>query len=107
MVSGTERGTVRGLQRPPITAPDPATVAASRLTAFMAFCARETGLEFPDHQALDRFSVAEHSRFWGLFLAWSGLIVEGSAEPVCTSDDPERAAFFPGLRLNYVENLLG
>ena len=45
-------------------------------------------------------------RFWVLFLDWSGLVHEGSPEPVRTSDECERATFFPGLALSYVQNLL-
>ena len=48
----------------------------------------------------------EFRRFWLLFLGWSNLLHEGSVNPVCAGDDCERAAFFPGVQLSYVENLL-
>jgi acetoacetyl-CoA synthetase len=72
----------------------------------MRFCEARTGLQFADHAAFHGFSVTEYRRFWLLFLEWSGLLYEGSPEPVCTDDACERATFFPGVRLNYVENLL-
>jgi len=76
------------------------------MTAFTRFCEEHTGERFSDYNALQRFSVAQRRRFWGLLLRWSGLIVEGTAEPVCAGDQVETAVFFPRLRLNYAENLL-
>jgi acetoacetyl-CoA synthetase len=81
-------------------------MAESQLTAFMRFCEANTGSRFHDHAAFHEFSVAEYRQFWLLFLRWSGMLHEGSPEPVCTDDLCERASFFPELRLNYAENLL-
>ena len=50
--------------------------------------------------------MRHYRRFWQLFLTWSNLAIDGSLDLVCTSDDIEHAAFFPRVRLNYVENLL-
>jgi acetoacetyl-CoA synthetase len=72
----------------------------------MRFCEAETGERFSDPAAFHDFSVRDHRRFWLLFLDWSGILREGSHEPVCTDEDCERAEFFPELRLSYVENLL-
>ncbi|MGY2078770.1 acetoacetate--CoA ligase [Modestobacter sp. SYSU DS0657] len=55
---------------------------------------------------LHRSTVGRYRDFWRLFLDWSELTWEGSAEVVCTDDDVEHARFFPDLRLNYAENLL-
>jgi acetoacetyl-CoA synthetase len=79
---------------------------ASQLSRFVRFCEEQTDRKFADHAAFHDFSIRDGRRFWGLLLSWSGLLVEGSDEPVCTSDELEQAAFFPGLRLNYAENLL-
>jgi acetoacetyl-CoA synthetase len=86
--------------------PDPARVAGSQLTAFMRFCEATTGESFPDPAAFHDFSVRDARAFWSLFAEWSELLREGESEPVCTHDDCEQAAFFPGLRLSYAENLL-
>src|SRR4051812_47571275 len=72
----------------------------------MRFCERATGRRFPDQAAFHEFSVEDQRAFWRLLLDWSQLAVEGSPEPVCTSDVCEHAAFFPELRLSYAENLL-
>ncbi|MDX6672856.1 MAG: acetoacetyl-CoA synthetase, partial [Solirubrobacteraceae bacterium] len=81
-------------------------MAESQLTSFMRFCEASTGIRFAEQAAFHQFSIAEYRRFWHLFLRWSGMVHEGSPEPVCTDDLCERASFFPELRLNYVENLL-
>ena len=90
----------------PVFEPAPERAAASQLAAFIAHCERATGRRFTDWPAFHAFSVAEYRTFWRLFLEWSGAGVEGTEEPVCTSDAVEDARFFPGLRLNYAENLL-
>lgn len=92
--------------RAPLHTPSAATLAGSQMTAFHRFCEGETGRHFPDHASLHQFSVDELRRFWALFLEWSELLHEGSPDPVCTDDACEAAAFFPDLRLGYVENLL-
>jgi len=76
------------------------------MAAFRAYCERECGLPLGDWPALHRFSVEDPSRFWRLFLTWSGVRTEGSREPVCTSSDVESARFFPEMRLSYTEALL-
>jgi acetoacetyl-CoA synthetase len=85
----------------------PESIARSQLTHFARFCAAETGEALADWPALYQFSVTHFRRFWALFVRWSGALVDGEAEPVCVGDRCEEARFFPGLRLNYVENLLG
>ena len=91
----------------PIFTPDPEVVERSQMTAFARYCEQSTGRSFSDHAAFHAFSVENFRSFWQLFLAWSEVPCEGSAEPVCEGDDCETARFFPNLRLNYAEVLLG
>jgi acetoacetyl-CoA synthetase len=86
--------------------PSPEAVAASQLTDFRRHCEAATGQRFADHAAFHAFSTREFRTFWRLFVAWSGVAVEGSVEPVCVGDACETAVFFPALRVSYVENLL-
>lgn len=90
----------------PIHVPTPGTLAGSQMTAFVRFCEAETGRRFADHASFHRFTVDELRRFWGLFFRWSGLLHEGSTDPVCAGDLCETASFFPNVRLGYVENVL-
>jgi acetoacetyl-CoA synthetase len=83
-----------------------ARAGGTQLAAFRRLCEATTGRDLGAAAALHDFSTSEYRRFWRLFLDWSELVWDGSAEVVCTSDDVERAAFFPGVRLSYAENLL-
>jgi acetoacetyl-CoA synthetase len=78
----------------------------SQLSIFVRYAEAQTGQRFVDWESFHRFSVREFRTFWRLFLTWSGLLCEGRNEPVCDSDDCERAHFFPEVKLSYVENLL-
>jgi acetoacetyl-CoA synthetase len=89
-----------------IFVPETGAVERSQLTAFTAFCERETGRRFPDYSSFHAFSVSDFRTFWALFHRWSGIIAEGEPEPVCTGDECETAAYFPKLRLSFAENLL-
>ena len=77
----------------PVHVPSTSVIAKSRMTAFIRFCEERTGLALEDPQAFHRFSVTELSRFWSLFLAWSGVLHEGSSAVVvthCVVQDPGR-----------------
>ncbi len=89
-----------------VWSPSPEAVAASQLTAFMRRCEEATGERFADYAAFHAFSVRELRTFWRLFVAWSGMAVEGPMDFVCEGASCETAVFFRDLRLSYVENLL-
>jgi acetoacetyl-CoA synthetase len=84
----------------------PRRAARSQLSDFVQFCEDATGRTFANQAAFHDFSVEDPRAFWRLLLDWSRLAVEGSPEPVCTSDVCEHATFFPELRLSYAESLL-
>jgi acetoacetyl-CoA synthetase len=90
----------------PIFSPSDEAVAKAQLTDFASFCRRSTQRDVSTAEAMHAFSVSDARAFWSLFLEWSELATEGSAEPVRVGDEVETAQFFPELRLNYVENLL-
>ncbi len=81
-------------------------IANTQMSAFVRHCENATGQRFPDAPSFHSFSTREYRRFWSLFLAWSGIEVSGSPEPVCTDDACRTATFFPSLTLSYVANLL-
>jgi acetoacetyl-CoA synthetase len=78
----------------------------SQLEAFTKLCAERAGRSFEKPQDFHSFSVEESRQFWSLFLRWAEPLCAGDPQPVCTDDRCEQAAFFPGLSLNYAENLL-
>jgi acetoacetyl-CoA synthetase len=86
--------------------PDADTIARSQLRRFIDYCERHAGRSFSDYWEFEDFAAVQFRIFWALFLQWSGILCEGNPEPVCVGDQTETARFFPGLRLNYAENLL-
>jgi len=93
-------------QWPADSAGDAWTRRTTQLADFRRRCALLTDRDLRSAHALHRWSVENHRDFWRTLLDWSDLAWEGSADVVCTSDDVERATFFPDVRLNYAENLL-
>ncbi|MGY1709236.1 acetoacetate--CoA ligase [Geodermatophilus sp. SYSU D00758] len=83
-----------------------ARTAAPQVAGFRARAETVAGRPLPTPGALHAWSVASPRDFWRTFLDWSGLVWEGSADPVLTDGDVRTARFFPGVRLNYAENAL-
>ena len=84
----------------------PAISEKSQLSAFVKLWETRAGRTFESPQEVHAFSVERFREFWDLFLEWADPLRSGEAEPVCTDDSCETAAFFPNLRLSYAENLL-
>src|SRR5438477_5641050 len=73
----------------PLFSPSRGAVAKAQLTGFASFVARSIGRELESAQALHAFSVDDARAFWALFLQWSQLATDGSAEPVRVGDEVE------------------
>lgn len=90
----------------PIWQPTPLRIADANLTRYLAH-RTQIDPSIGDYAALWQWSVDDPEAFWLDWLAYSGVIHEGSLQPVLV--DRERmpgARWFPALRLNYAENLL-
>ncbi|RZF24912.1 acetoacetate--CoA ligase [Paraburkholderia sp. UYCP14C] len=95
------------LERTPIFTNTPESAATSQMTAFTAALQAHTGQIFDNYEKLHDFSVRAYRTFWQTFVRWShGFDWSGDLEPVCVGDDCEHAQFFPGVELNYADNLL-
>lgn len=81
-------------------------MANTQLSVFLRFCEQRCHGRFEAYADFERWAIQHAAEFWTLLLQWSGLSYEGSATPAITDPHPERAHFFPNLRLGYVENLL-
>jgi acetoacetyl-CoA synthetase len=91
----------------PIWTPPPERAAASRMAAFATAAARVAGHDFPDYEALHRWSVLDPVACWELL--WSFLELRASVPYTRVLEHPERmpgAVWFPGARLNFAEHLL-
>jgi acetoacetyl-CoA synthetase len=85
--------------------PDPARVAASRLSAFARSLGREVA-DVPSYESLWEYSVNDLDGFWAR--VWDFFEVEGVREPGAPSvrwSDAEHAEWFPGATCNYAANV--
>ena len=91
----------------PIWTPSPARAGNSRMAAFMAQAASETGHALDDYATLHRWSVEEPERFWPLVWRFCGIRASRPWDAVLEKADAMPGArWFPGARLNFAENLL-
>lgn len=91
----------------PLWQPEEATIAHSKLTNFMAYCATRFHASFGDYDQFYTWSIAEPEAFWeGV---WDYCEVHGDKGKgpflVDTTMMPG-AKFFPNARLNFAENML-
>ena len=91
----------------PFLRPEPETALSSAMTAFRRYCSGREGPTLADYPALYEWSVRDWRAFWACLLEWSALRWSGSSDVVCEGNDVETAQFFPNVRVNYVENLIG
>ena len=85
-----------------------ARIREPQLAEFRALCvARNAGRDLSAPEDLHAFSVEQAEVFWRLLLEWADLPWSGSAETVLAGADVESARFFPDVRLNHAEVLLG
>ncbi len=87
--------------------PSPERVAAARITAFAAGLAREAGRTFADYGQLHAWTVDNPAAFWRQVWEFCGVVGDGPGDVVL--EDPQAmlgARWFPGVRLNYAENML-
>ena len=79
---------------------------SSQMFRFMRDASAATGRELADYDGLHRWSVEHYGDFWRFLLNWSGIVYEGDPEPAVVHPSMPGATFFPGVRLNFAENLL-
>jgi acetoacetyl-CoA synthetase len=82
-------------------------MARTRLAAFTTQVNRRHGLGLADYADLHAWSIAHPAAFWNEVREHAGLVSEGESDPVVQDlDQMPGARWFPGMRLNYAENLL-
>jgi acetoacetyl-CoA synthetase len=92
----------------PVWQPDKTRSENSNMARFVRFVREHTGN--PDIQRyapLWEFSVRQPERFWALVWEFCGVRASGEFEPVLVDGDRMPGAqWYPGVRLNFAENLL-
>jgi len=59
-----------------------------------------------DFDTLFSWSIREYQQFWSDWLQYSGVVFEGTSQPVLEQPKMPGAKFFPSVKLNFAENLL-
>ncbi|MGF6884187.1 acetoacetyl-CoA synthetase [Nocardia sp. GAS34] len=83
--------------------PSDQDIAGARITDFARFVTGRTGLDFPDYHALWQWSVEDLPGFWGAL--WEYFELGPAPEQVLTDTRMPGARWFPGTRLNYVDQI--
>lgn len=76
------------------------------MAAYIDWLAARHALRFDDYASLHRWSVTELEAFWRSIRDYFDLVDEGNPEPVLGEQRMPGAVWFPGLSLNYVEQVL-
>ncbi|MFY7828741.1 MAG: acetoacetate--CoA ligase [Flectobacillus sp.] len=84
--------------------PSEQQIAQSNLTAFMDYLRNEYSLDFNNYQELWQWSVSDISKFWDIFLKYSGIHYSGEYQAVLAGRMPQ-AKWFEGIKLNYAEHV--
>ncbi|MEU4344802.1 acetoacetate--CoA ligase [Nocardia sp. NPDC023852] len=79
-------------------------IAEARITDFAAFVAKRTGVRAPDYAALWQWSVADPAGFWRAL--WDYFELGEVAGEVLANAEMPGAQWFPGTRLNYVDQVI-
>jgi acetoacetyl-CoA synthetase len=91
----------------PLWTPDPDRSARTTLSAFSSWLSARAGRPLGDFGALHRFSTGNSAEFWSALWDFTEISGDKGQPPwLVDGDRMPGAAFFPGARLNFAENLL-
>ena len=90
----------------PLWVPDEARRSQALITAFQAWLAHEHSLKFDHYEALWRWSVDDAEGFWSAILKFFDLRFDTPPQRMLERPHMPGASWFPGARLNLVEQML-
>jgi acetoacetyl-CoA synthetase len=79
-------------------------IAGARVTDFARFVHRRTGAPVPDYRSLWEWSVDDPAAFWGAL--WEYFELGDAPERVLGNAEMPGAKWFPGVRVNYVDQIV-
>ena len=88
-----------------VWAPTPQVCAASSLTQFMFWARDRCGFEGTTYQELWRWSTGDVGRFWLSFFEFESILTDDLPTPPIIYTSVDDARWFPGVRLNYTEQV--
>ena len=84
--------------------PTEADVAGARVTDFARFVRQRTGREHGDYQSLWQWSTDDLDEFWAAL--WDYFELGDRPDKVLASAEMPAAQWFPGVQLNYVDEVI-
>ena len=90
----------------PIWTPSAQRIRAARITAFLGWLARTRGLTFADYESLWQWSVNDLEAFWSALWQFYDVRATQPYERVLADAHMPGAKWFPGARLNLVDQAL-
>lgn len=89
----------------PLWRPTPERIGSARITDYRAWLARTRGVDCADYDALWQWSTTELSAFWDSIWDYFGVAGARGGQPALANDAMPGAVWFPGARLNYVDQV--
>jgi acetoacetyl-CoA synthetase len=89
----------------PVRIPSDEQVRLARITQFQSWLNQHRGLTFPDYDSLWRWSATDLDAFWDAVREYFSLPFYGRWRAVLADRSMPGAAWYPGARLNYVEQV--
>ena len=89
----------------PAWQPSAATIRAAQITAFIDWLAAERGRRFADYEELWRWSVDDLEGFWGAVWDYFAIPATTPRTGVLADARMPGAQWFPGVTMNYVEQV--
>jgi acetoacetyl-CoA synthetase len=89
----------------PLWRPSAERASSARITAFRAWLARERGLAFVDYESMWRWSVTDLDGFWSAVWQFYGVQASAPYERVLSGRAMPGTRWFPGARLNVVDQV--
>lgn len=75
-------------------------------TQIYKFAKEVAGLDGDSYEDLWKWSVNNSDEFWASLMDFTGVIYEGSMEPVKEGDTMPDVTYFPNVTLNFAQNML-
>ncbi len=87
--------------------PPPDVRETTEIGRYLAWLERHRGLSFPSYDELWRWSVDDLAGFWSSIWEFFEVKAHAPYSTVLASDAMPGASWFPGVRLNFAEHLIG
>lgn len=90
----------------PLWRPSPERIRSAAMTEFRVVAQEAAGKEFPDYDALHRWSASDPGAFWRVYSDYADIPWRQETDVVTDGEPMPETSWFPGGELNYAEALL-